>query len=124
VRAALLDQKRRQTFGLTGEPPRDLEGHGPLVFTATDGGALSGTYVTHHFQKLLARAGLKPMRFHDLRHGTATLLLSQDVKIEEIARLLGHSTPATTWKTYAHVIDQAKRDAAAKLDGLFAETGS
>jgi integrase len=48
-----------------------------FVFTTIRGDPLDGTVVTHSFQRLLRRAGLPRMRFHDLRHGCASLLLAE-----------------------------------------------
>ncbi len=57
-----------------------------------------------HFRPLLKRAGLPPMRFHDLRHTCATLLLSQGVHPKLVQELLGHATIAITLDTYSHVL--------------------
>jgi integrase len=128
VRSALAAQKSAQDLGLTGAPPSllivDGKPHGPLVFTAIDGGALSPSYVTHHFQKLLAAAGIERLRVHDLRHANASALRDAGVPVEEISRLLGHSSVAVTQAIYIHLFDESKLAAASKLDHLFADTGS
>ena len=59
------------------------------------------------------------MRFHDLRHGAASLLLAQGVSLREIMEILGHSQISLTANTYAHVAPELKREAAARLDALF-----
>jgi integrase len=97
---------------------------GPLVFTATNGGAISGSYATHHFQSLLARAGIERLRLHDLRHGFVSALFADGVPLEEISGLVGHSSTATTRAVYLHLLDASQRRAASKLDRFFAETGS
>ncbi len=58
------------------------------------------------------------MRFHDLRHGCATLLLRNGVSIPVIAKILGHSTPTTTWNVYTHVADDSMQEAAGRLDAV------
>ena len=59
----------------------------------------------------------KRMTFHVARHTNATLLLSLEVPIETVSKILGHSDIKTT-RIYAKVIDKSKRDAVNKLDGL------
>ena len=70
------------------------------------------------FQPLLERAGLPRMRFYDLRHTAATLLLSEGVHPKVVAERLGHSSITITLDTYSHVLKGMQREAAAKLDGL------
>ena len=56
-----------------------------------------------HFKRLLKRAGLPHVRFHDLRHTCATLLLSRGVHPKFVQELLGHATISITLDTYSHV---------------------
>ncbi|MHB8311781.1 MAG: site-specific integrase [Candidatus Dormibacteria bacterium] len=70
------------------------------------------------FEPLLKAAGLPRIRFHDLRHTTATLLLSQGVHPKIVSELLGHSTVAITLNTYSHVTQTMSRAAADTLDSL------
>lgn len=87
------------------------------VFTGQRRGErLRGDVITHAFPRLLERAGLPRMRVHDLRHGTATLLLSQGVPMRNIADLLGHSSPSVTMNVYAHVTEEMRRAAIAALE--------
>jgi integrase len=75
-------------------------------------------YVTHSFGKLRARLGLRHVRFHDLRHYTATQLLALGFTVEQVAGRLGHSSPVTTRAVYAHWVKATDFDAAAALDAL------
>jgi integrase len=86
------------------------------VFTTTIGTPLSGPNVTKRFQRQLAAAGLPRLRFHDLRHSCATLLLVQGVPARVIMEILGHSSIALTMNTYSHVMPSLKRDAADAMD--------
>ncbi|MGI8703444.1 MAG: tyrosine-type recombinase/integrase [Candidatus Limnocylindrales bacterium] len=78
------------------------------------------TDVAKHLQKLVTQAGLPALRFHDLRHAAATLMLDAGVPIAVVSKLLGHSSPTTTLTIYAHILDDAKREGASRLDALFA----
>ncbi len=59
------------------------------------------------------------MRFHDLRHTAATVLLSQGVPVKVVSELLGHSDISTTLRIYAHVIEGAQEQAVSVMDKLF-----
>jgi len=91
-----------------------------LVFTTADGQPLHYSTVTKGFQRLLRLAGLPRQRFHDLRHACASLLLAQGVQPRVAMELLGHSQLNTTMNIYSHVIQDARRDAAAKMDAVLA----
>ena len=95
------------------------EDHG-LVFAAQTGPLINPTNLTKRsFKPLLERAGLPRVRFHDLRHTAATLLLMQGVHPKYVQELLGHATIAITLDTYSHVLpsmgDQAARAMEAAL---------
>jgi integrase len=76
-----------------------------LVFTTGVGTPLSrADLITRSFKPLLRRANLPDIRFHDLRHTCATLLLSRGVHAKLVQELLGHSTIAVTLDTYSHVL--------------------
>lgn len=76
---------------------------GGYVFTTSIGTPMIGSDVTRRFQGLLRAAGLPPMRFHDLRHGAASLLLAQGVHPRVVMEMLGHSTITLTMNVYSHV---------------------
>jgi integrase len=92
---------------------------GDLVFADAVGGPLEGRHVLrHYFRPLLQRAGLPPIRFHDLRHTTATLLLAQGIHPKVVSEMLGHTTIGITLDTYSHVLPEMQREAATSLDRL------
>jgi integrase len=72
------------------------------------------------FQPLIERAEVPRVRFHDLRHTAATLLMIQGVHPRVVQEMLGHSSVNVTLDTYSHVSEDLQRDAAAKMDALFA----
>jgi integrase len=79
---------------------------------------LSTQSVTHAFPRLLEDMGQERMRVHDLRHGTATLLLAEGTPMRVISEILGHANPALTARLYAHVGDESKRSAMAVLGNV------
>jgi integrase len=91
-----------------------------VVFTSETGTLLDPTNVTHRFQQTRERAGLPPLRLHDLRHTAATLMLQEGVHPSVVREMLGHSTVMLTLGTYSHVMPNMQREAATKLDRLFA----
>jgi len=92
--------------------------HSDLVFTTTIGTPLEGTTVTHRFPHLLAAAGLPRIRFHDLRHSCASLLLAQGVSPRVVMETLGHSQISLTMNTYSHVIPAVQAEAANAMDRI------
>jgi integrase len=76
-----------------------------LAFTTDTGSPINPSNLRQRsFAPLLKRAGLPHMRFHDLRHPCATLLLSRGVHPKFVQELLGHATIAITLDTYSHVM--------------------
>lgn len=69
-------------------------------------------YVTDHFKLLLKNNDLRNIRFHDLRHSCASLLLSKGVPMKAIQEWLGHSTYSTTANFYTHLEDNYKTESA------------
>lgn len=72
--------------------------------------------VTDGFAKLLAENGLRKIRFHDLRHSCASLLLKQGVPMKQIQEWLGHSDISTTANIYAHLDAQSKQLSAETME--------
>ena len=93
-----------------------------LVFTTTIGTALDGGKVTRGVQEKLARAGLPKLRFHDLRHTFASLLLAQGLHPRIVMETLGHSQIRLTMNTYSHVMPAMQREAADRMDAILTRT--
>lgn len=91
---------------------------GTLVFTTETGGPMHISCLLDHFRQTLAKAELPAVRFHDLRHTAATLMLAESVPLVTVSKVLGHSTPAITAAIYAHALDEQKSSAIAGLSQL------
>jgi integrase len=90
-----------------------------LVFTNAVGEPIDATnLLRHRFYPLLAKAGLPKIRFHDLRHTAATLLMSEGIHAKIVSEMLGHSTIAITLDLYSHVTPTMQKEAARAMDGL------
>jgi integrase len=96
-----------------------VEGHAAVeyVFCNPSGGPLRRSHFHQDcFKPLLTAAGLPAIRFHDLRHTSATLLLSAGVHPKVVQERLGHSQISVTLDTYSHVLPTMQVEAASKLD--------
>ena len=88
-----------------------------LVFANEVGGIINPSNLRNRSLKaLLKRAGLPPIRFHDLRHTCATLMFSQNVNPKVASEMLGHSTIAITLDTYSHVLPNMQQSAVRALE--------
>ena len=85
---------------------------GTYVFPSPTGGPISPDSVLHMLHRVLNRAGLPKVRFHDLRQTFATLALQNGVDIKTVSGMLGHYSAGFTLDTYAHVTTIAQRQAA------------
>ena len=90
-----------------------------LVFPSTKGTPLDISNVLHHFQKVCANAELPKLRYYDLRHTHASLLIANGLHPKLIAERLGHSSIKLTMDTYGHLFEGSDREAAKKMDQLF-----
>ncbi|MDX3121568.1 site-specific integrase [Streptomyces scabiei] len=85
------------------------------IFTQEDGSLLHPGKVSDLFERLVAAAGLPPIRLHDLRHVSATLMLAAGVDVKVVSETLGHSDTRITRDIYQAVLDDLARDAAEKV---------
>lgn len=89
-----------------------------LVFANRNGGPTQAKHVIEQFHHLLNNAGMRRIRFHDLRHSCATLLLVQGVSPRVVMEVLGHSEIALTMNAYSHVVPELQRDAADRMQAI------
>jgi integrase len=90
-----------------------------LVFSTPHGRPLDTSNVLHHFHEILTKAQLPKIRFYDLRHTHASLLISEGVHAKKIAERLGHSSIKLTMDTYGHLFEGSDHESAEKMERLF-----
>src|SRR5258708_32064623 len=94
-----------------------------LVFCTSLGTPLNPSKMIDRFNTLLKKAGLSHIRFHDLRHSAATLLLSMGIHPKVVQELLGHNQISMTMDIYSHVLPTMQQEAMSKLNDAFLEQG-
>ena len=105
------------TISILNEQKKKV-GSSPWVFPSATGGPISPDSVLHMLHRVLKRAGLPQVRFHDLRHTFATLALQNGVDIKTVSGMLGHFSAGFTLDTYAHVTTSAQKAAANTMGKL------
>lgn len=102
------------------EKKKQDSGRSEYVFPSPTGGPMSPDSVLKMLHRVLERAGLPELRFHDLRHTFATLALQNGVDIKTVSGMLGHFSAGFTLDTYAHVTTAAQRQAADTMGDVLA----
>ncbi|MCY6485341.1 site-specific integrase [Clostridium aestuarii] len=96
-----------------------------FVICQTNGNPYNPDYITgnfaRHISKLSKELNIPKIRFHDLRHTHATLLLKQGINPKVVSERLGHSQVSLTLDTYSHVLPDMQKEAAEKLNDLLAK---
>jgi integrase len=124
--------RRRRRFVLTATAVEQLHAHkrrlaverrtlgetwtaNDLVWPSQVGTPLGHRALLRHLHGACARAGIRRVSFHTLRHSAATLLLAQRVDSRVVMEILGHTSPSMM-RRYQHVVDDLKHGAAAAMD--------
>lgn len=107
-----LEEKSRRIFGNEYK-------NSDYIFKWQDGTLYRPDYVTHAFQKVLKNKDLPPMRFHDLRHSTASILHDKGWDLKDIQEWLRHADIETTGNIYTHISEQRKQVSADSLEKTF-----
>lgn len=108
-------KEERENRRLMGKDYHD----NPYVFKWPDGRPIAPDYVTHHFAALLRKHKLPRIRFHELRHSCASLLLSNGFALKDVQEWLGHSDIKMTANIYGHLDVARKQSIADKMGSLF-----
>lgn len=116
---ALKEHKRKQnkTKLLMGSAYNDQD----FVCAWDDGRPYDPHYLGQKFTKLIKLLGYPKIRFHDLRHTHATMLLQQGINPKIVSERLGHSQISVTLDTYSHVLPNIQKEAVSKIEELFAK---
>ena len=91
-----------------------------LIFPSSIGTPLDQSNLNRQYKNSLREAGLPDIRFHDLRHTAASLMLKQGVSVKVVQERLGHSDAAMTLNVYSHVMPGMQQEAAQKMDEITA----
>ena len=89
-----------------------------LVFTTMLGTPIDQRTLLRHYARAVKNAGLQKIRFHDLRHTSASLLLTQGVSFKAIQETLGHADIRTTMNLYAHLYPEMRQEVADKMEAI------
>ena len=119
VKEILLEHRQRQADFQKQFRKAYSKKHLDMVCVNPLGELIKPSYITAHFPKLLKQYGMRDIRFHDLRHTCASLLLASDNNMKVIQMWMGHSSMKTTADIYAHLDMSAKNTAAVALAHLF-----
>lgn len=115
--ATALHQHRVRQLETRLKTGKNWQDHG-FVFTTNIGTPISPRNLLRHLHKTLAELGLSRLRFHDLRHTAATLLLSRGAHAKVVQEMLGHSQISLTLDTYSHVLPEMQKETAEKMGEL------
>ena len=106
-----LEKQRLQKL-IAGERWKELD----LIFPSTIGTPIDLCNLLEQFKRVLKKAGLPEIRFHDLRHTAASIMLMHNIPIFTVSRVLGHSRPSITLDIYAHLIPGMQEQVAKIMD--------
>lgn len=116
VIGALRNHKEKQELyrGFAG----DRWNENNLIFPNTHGNPMDPSNMRIEFNRVLSEAGLPKIRFHDLRHTAASLMLNHGIPLLVISRILGHSKPSVTLDIYGHLLTEGQEEAACYMNTL------
>ena len=117
ARDALIQHESHQ---ILGNRPNEWSRE-RLIFTTAGGRPVEPRNLARSFHRLVQRAGVRPIRLHDLRHTTASLLKRLAVDPKDAMVILGHSNIAVTLGIYTHGDEHSRRDALTRLDQLLSQ---
>lgn len=96
----------------------------PTIEVDDMGNLVNPNYISGNFSNILRKNGLRPIRFHDLRHSCASLLIKNKIPMKDVQVWMGHSSFATTANIYAHIDTDSKQEAANMISACISLSGS
>jgi integrase len=90
-----------------------------FVFTQWNGKPIFPNTASSWFRKFRRKNNLPDIPFHGIRHSNASVLISENIDLQTIAKRLGHTKPTTTAQIYSHFLSKPDKIAAEKLDSIF-----
>ncbi|HUF39791.1 MAG TPA: site-specific integrase, partial [Anaerolineales bacterium] len=112
----VLQEHRRNQLEIASREPAWQEND--MVFPSQVGTPIDRDNLRRYFKRSLKAAGLPPIRFHDLRHTAASLMLNNGIPVIVVSKRLGHSRPSMTLDVYGHLIPRQQQEAALLMDQL------
>ena len=97
---------------------------GDYVCRWPDGKPYNSSIISHSFPRLIKRLGLPVIRYHDLRHSAASILVSIGCNVKEVLAFLGHNQISTTLDTYAHLFNSSSVDLMRKYESILSGSGT
>jgi len=89
-----------------------------LIFPSKSGTPMDPSNLRLDFTRVLRQAGLPKIRFHDLRHTAASLMLNHGIPVIVVSKILGHSKPSITMDIYGHLYNELQDEAAQLMDEI------
>jgi integrase len=89
-----------------------------LIFPSTVGTPMDPSNLRLDFKKVIERAGIPKIRFHDSRHSAASLMLNNGIPVIVVSKILGHSKPSITLDIYGHLYNEMQGEASRLMDEL------
>ena len=117
IEHVLHEQKKRQNE--EKEKLWDKYYRSEFIVTKKDGTMINPRLLSNTFKRILKRKGLEVIRFHDLRHTAASLMMLEGVDLKTVSDILGHSSISITADIYGHVLEEQKMKALGKLERYF-----
>ena len=117
IKQLLIDEKARQAKNRKefGKEYNNTQ----YIFVWDDGRPYASEYISQHFKRVLKWNNLPPIRFHDLRHSCASILLSRGFTLKDVQEWLGHSDITLTANIYGHLDIKRKQTIADTMASMF-----
>jgi len=117
----VLHDHRKDQFARMNGSSEDWKEH-DLIFSKKDGSPIPPRRTQKYFKRAIVDAGLPVIRFHDLRHTAASLMLNQGIPVLVVSKRLGHAKPSITLDIYGHLISVYQEEAASLMDEIITLT--